>query len=126
MDEEPTVAEETDAEETEEELAEAEDARSSGPGFILGIALGTLAGAAAAALFAPATGEELRWRAAEETAPEVEPEGSEPADRARAILSRVRARVREASLEAKEAAREAEERGRARYEELTGRQQPRQ
>ncbi len=120
MSEEPAVTEEETASE------EPEESDGSGPGFILGIVLGVLAGAAAATLFAPSAGDELRQRIAEDAAPVLEgqggPEGPQaetPVARIRAVLARVRSRIDEASDEAREAAHEAEEQSRARYAELT-------
>ena len=84
-----------------------------GPGLLLGILVGLIAGAAAAALLGHGADEEP-----ESEAGLGEPES--PAAGLRSALARVRSRVREASKEAQEAAREVEERYRARYEELTG------
>lgn len=95
----------------------------SGPGFVLGLLLGAIAGAAAAVLFAPATGEEMRHRVAAEASgaiDEVTSEPGDPGDRMRAVLENVRSRVRQASEEASAAAQETEERMRSRYEELAG------
>lgn len=110
------MAEESTAIEEETPSASAEERKGSGPGFILGVVLGMLAGAAAATLFAPSTGEELRYRAAEA---EGAPAGT-TVERIRSVLDRVRARVQEASEEAQAAAREIEAQQRARYAELTG------
>ncbi len=117
--------------------------RGSGPGFILGVMLGTLAGAAAATLFAPATGEELEQELAGqplagERPPaglgfEAErpasmltqaPEAHTPVNRVRAVLTRVRSRVNQAAEEGRQASQEAEEASRARYAELTQREGP--
>jgi hypothetical protein len=105
----------------DEELGDASSATDEkppghGPGFRLGLLLGMAAGAAAAVLFAPASGEENRHRASEAgvAGDDVSPE------RLRDVLDRVRARVQEAADEAREATRLAEEEGRARYRELTG------
>ena len=132
MAEETALTEQEAAEQVaaEEAPAEQEEKRNgSGPGFILGVVVGALAGAAAATLFAPATGEELHQGMGEEAGPfprreegETGAEGSEPATavaRMRAIVARVRSRVREASVEGHEAVSEAEEQYRARYSELT-------
>lgn len=128
------MAEEYAAIEQETASASPEEPSGSGPGFILGIVLGVLAGAAAATLFAPATGDEFRQRITEEAGPafrrqedEGSPEGPQPetpVDRIRAVAARVRSRVQEASEEAREAAREAENQSRARYEELTHQEEP--
>jgi len=75
--------------------------RKRGPGLLLGIVAGTIAGAAAAVLLAPSEGEEL-------------PEGA-----AASPLDRLRAVLRDASREAGEASREKEAEMRSRYEELT-------
>ncbi len=112
----------------EEELVEelSEEHAGAGPGFILGTVLGILAGAAAATLFAPATGEELRhrfseesgWREDGESAPQAS--GPEtPVERVRTLLTRVRSRMKEATAEGREAAHEVEEEQRARFAELT-------
>ncbi len=130
------MAEESEAieEETTSDPAEGEDRARSGPGFIRGLVLGMIVGAAGATLFAPATGEQIRQRVAEEAAPVLKrsegeggPEGppeDTPMARMRGALDRVRSRVQEASEEAQEAAREAEEQSRARYEELTRQEEP--
>jgi gas vesicle protein len=123
------MAEESAATEQETTPASPEERNGSGHGFLLGMVLGVVAGAAAATLFAPATGDELRQRITEEAAPglthpegEGGPEGAQPdtaVERIRAVLARVRTRVQEASQEGREAAREAEKQGHARYAELT-------
>lgn len=117
------MADETGAEEQVERTEQAEEAPAAqerrngrGPGFLLGILVGMIAGAAAAALFGHGGDEE-----AENEAGLGEPES--PAAGLRAALAGVRSRVREASKEAQEATREVEERYRARYEELTGQDQ---
>ncbi len=118
------MAEETATieEETVEELEQ--ERNGSGPGFILGVMLGALAGAAAATLFTPATGEEFRHRISEEAAPLLKHEeggtadGTTPITRVRAMLTRVRSRVQEASEQARDAAEESEAGSRARYAEL--------
>lgn len=95
----------------------------SGPGFLLGLVVGALAGAAAAVLFAPATGEEMRHRVAEETGgalDEMASETGDTSDRLRAVLENVRSRMKQASEEGSEAARETEARLRDRYEDLAG------
>ncbi len=113
----------TDEETTFESLEE--ERNGSGPGFMLGIMVGLLTGAAAATLFAPSTGQEFRRRVSEEAGPVLmgdggaDADGNTPSERIRSVLGRVRARVQEASEEAKEAARLAEEQNRARYAELT-------
>jgi gas vesicle protein len=108
----------------EEELVEelSEERTGAGPGFILGTVLGILAGAAAATLFAPATGEEFRHRFSEHEDGESAPRaaGSEtPVERVRTLLTRVRSRMKDATAEGREAAHEAEEEHLARYAELT-------
>ena len=111
----------TDEETTFESLEE----KRNGPGFRRGVLLGLLAGAAAATLFAPSTGQEFRHRVSEEAGPILtgdggaDADGTTPSERIRSVLGRVRARVQEASEEAKEAARLAEEESRARFGELT-------
>jgi gas vesicle protein len=114
------MADETPAieEETAPESPEEEKRARSGPGFILGVVLGMVAGAAGATLFAPDTGEETRQPFEGEGGPEVTVPDA-PMARVRGVLDRMRSRVQEASAEAQEAAREAEEQSRARYEELT-------
>lgn len=117
------MAEEIEA--AEEEAIEEEKSKGRGPGFLFGIIFGTLAGAAAATLFAPSTGEEFRQRLEPmikhdgNGATAGEPEGDGTVDRVRALLTRVRSRVREAADEGQEAAQEAEAESRARYSELT-------
>ncbi|MCH7838129.1 MAG: YtxH domain-containing protein [Chloroflexi bacterium] len=112
----------------EEELVEelSEEHTGAGPGFVLGTVLGILAGAAAATLFAPATGEELRHRFSEESGwhedGESAPQASgpeTPVERVRTLLTRVRSRMKEATAEGREAAHEVEEEQRARFAELT-------
>jgi hypothetical protein len=104
----------------EETLAETQPKKNHGPGFRLGLIFGLLAGAAAATLFAPPTGEAERTPLTPDQpfAPPPEP-GIEPSDRLRAVLERVRSRMEDASAEAHEASREAEEKLRTRYSELT-------
>jgi hypothetical protein len=111
---------EDEIEEIEEALAEEQPKKNHGPGFRLGLIFGLLAGAAAATLFAPPTGEDERTPIAPDQpfAPPPEP-GIEPSDRLRAVLERVRSRMEDASAEAHEASRETEEKLRARYSELT-------
>ena len=93
----------------------------SGPGFIFGVIFGALAGAAAATLFAPATGEELRQYVGDEAAyqPGEDTESPSPVDRARGVFAGVRSRIKDATKEGQLAAQEAEEASRARYGELT-------
>jgi len=101
--------------------------RRSGPGFLLGMTLGTIAGAAAATLFSPMSGEEIRHRAAEEAEsllpqggpPDVGAEPSGPADRLRTALARIRGRLQEARTEGRQAAEEAEASLRSRFDELS-------
>lgn len=115
-----------------EEQEDEEGGGRSGPGFFLGLIVGAIAGGAAATLFAPATGEEVRHRIAEEAGPALgrAESGSDerpaavgteeaPVERIRAMLDRVRSRVEEATEEARQAAQEAEDEGRAHYTELT-------
>lgn len=123
---------------TEEAAESSEERKSSGRGFAFGITLGALAGAAAATLFAPATGEETRQRFTDEVSPtpghpdaagpgEGSPEGAQPGtpvERIRAVLARVRSRVQEASEEGRVATQEAVEGSRARYAELTNQEEP--
>jgi hypothetical protein len=88
--------------------------KRSGPGFLLGLVIGAIAGAVAAIAFSP--GEE------EGGVPAAYRSGTTPQDedRAQSLLGQVRARLSEARNEARVAAREAEQRSRARYAELTG------
>ena len=123
------MAEETETIE-EETVAELEEERDgSGLGFIFGMLMGVVAGAAAATLFAPATGEEIRHRVSEEAAPLLKRQDGESDDasglesgtamaRMRGMLTRVRSRVHEASEQAREAADESELQSQARYAEL--------
>ena len=122
---------------TEEAQESSEERKGSGHGFAFGITLGALAGAAAATLFAPATGEEIRQRITDEASlmpghPEAAGPGEgglegappgTPVERIRAVLARVRSRVQEASEEGRLATQEAVEGGRARYAELTTHQE---
>lgn len=113
----------------EEETAEPEDGHNGrGPGFVIGVVLGTLAGAAAATLFAPATGDELDPGARElftDPAESAEPAGADgpqaeaPVERVRALLSRVRSRVHEAREEGRTASQAAEAERTAHFEQLT-------
>ena len=104
-----------------EDSEEADEERKSGPGFILGVIFGALAGAAAATLFAPATGEELRQYVGDEAAyqPGESAESQSPMDRARGVFAGVRSRIKDATEEGQLAAQEAEQASRARYAELT-------
>ena len=108
-----------------EELKEAEEERKSGAGFILGLIFGAFAGAAAATLFAPATGEELRQYVGDEAAqqPRDGDEPHSPMSRVRGVLAGVRSRVEEATEEGQQAAQEAEQKSRDRYAELTSQEQ---
>lgn len=123
------MAEETASIEEEIVTELEEERKGSGPGFIFGMLLGVVAGAAAATLFAPATGEEIRHRVSEEAGPLLKRQGGESDDasglesgtamaRMRGVLTRVRSRVQEASEQAREAADEAEQQSQARYAEL--------
>ena len=108
-----------------EDVEEAEEGGKSGAGFILGLIFGVFAGAAAATLFAPATGEELRQYVGDEAAQQPR-EGSEPQSpmsRVRGVLAGVRSRVHDAAEEGQLASREAEDASRARYAELTHQEQ---
>ncbi len=119
---------------TEEAQGLSEERKGSGRGFVFGITLGALAGAAAATLFAPATGEEIRQRFTDEASPRMgHPEGEgglegaqpgTPVERIRAVLTRVRSRVQEASEEGRLATQEAVEESRSRYAELTHQEEP--
>lgn len=113
MEEESIASEPEEAFETPEPAAKS---RRSGPGFRLGLLFGLAAGAAAATIFAPSSGDEFRQRVADDAAGG---EGVTP-DGLRAVLDRVRARVQEAAAEAQAATQFAEAASRARYEELTG------
>ena len=119
MDEESTASEPEELEEAPEPAEPPEPAaksRRSGPGFRLGLLFGLAAGAAAATIFAPSSGDEFRQRVAGDAA------GGEgvTTDGLRAVLDRVRARVQEAAAEAHAAVAFAEAESRARYQELTG------
>jgi gas vesicle protein len=119
MDEESTASEPEELEEAPEPAETPEpvaESRRSGPGFRLGLLFGLAAGAAAATIFAPSSGDEFRQRVAGDAAGG---EGVTP-DGLRAVLDRVRARVQEAAAEAQAATQFAEAESRARYEELTG------
>ena len=128
------MAEETLTIEQEQTAEPSEKQNGHGPGFVLGVVFGTLAGAAAATLFAPATGEEFRHRFSEEGGPFPKHEEGEaaaadaspetPVERVRALLTRVRSRVHDAAAEGRQASLEAEEAGRTRYAELTHSEQP--
>ena len=116
---------------TEEEATASEaskERRRHGPGFILGIVLGALAGAAAATLFAPPSGEDTQQRLGEEASPFPSAgEGAQPAtptEGFRAMLARMRARVQEAREEGRLAGQEAEAKLRSRYGELTHQENP--
>lgn len=109
-------------EEEHEEATEEAPRRRSGPGFIRGLFFGTLAGAIAAALFAPPTGEEPSGAESEQVGREVEGDGSglgQVVSRAERVVSQLRSRVQEAAAEGREAANEAEAKSRARFKELT-------
>lgn len=124
-----TIEQEQTAEPSEEQ-----NGHGHGRGFVLGMVFGTLAGAAAATLFAPATGEEFRHRFSEEGGPfpkheedqaaAADPSPETPVERVRALLTRVRSRVQDAAAEGQQASLEAEEAGRTRYAELTHSEQP--
>ena len=123
---------------TEEAQGLSEERKGSGRGFVFGITLGALAGAAAATLFAPATGEETQQRISDEASPmpghpeaagpgEGGLDGAQagtPVERIRAVLARVRSRVQEASEEGHLATQEAMEGSHARYAELTQQEEP--
>ncbi len=110
-------------EEAAAEPAESRNGSGSGPGFLLGVVLGMLAGAAGAALFAPRADEDSGHDLALGGGPDAERTDA-PEAGVRSVLDSVRARVRDASEEAREAAREAEEQMRARYDELTHEEPP--
>jgi gas vesicle protein len=98
-----------------------EDSNGSGPGFLFGIVVGAIAGAALTKLFGPAQQDIAEQYDSElsSVTNTAESSAEEAADRARTIVDRVRERVHDASEEAREAAREAEERGRRRFREMT-------
>jgi gas vesicle protein len=123
-------------------------AAGHGPGFVLGVLLGIVAGAAIATLFTPVSGEEVRsrtrerapdlWRRRDEVAKEArerarstwnrlrgKPEPQGPADRliarARDAANTARSRFQEAWEAGREAAREGQDEARRRFETLTGR-----
>jgi len=75
----------------------------SGPGFLRGVILGAIAGAALSILLAPRAGQENAFTE----------EGE-----AGGLVGQLRARIREASTEARQAAQEAEQAKRARFREL--------
>ena len=126
-DEEPIEDPDLEDADTREELEaadEPEERSGSGPGFLRGTVLGVVAGAVAATLFAPPTGEEPIDQGSEQpgsvpAAPGEHEGGEAPAGRVQSVLRSVRARLDEARGEAREAAREAEAKTRARFEELT-------
>lgn len=122
MTEESGTAEEIVVEEVAEEQSSL-GKRARGPGFRLGVIAGVLAGAAAATLLAPPTGEEPAQPVAGEGGGDMN-ENDVATARLGNVLQRVRSRVQEASEEAHEAAREAEDTLRARYTELTGDERP--
>jgi gas vesicle protein len=119
-----------------------------GPGFVLGVLLGILAGAAIATLFTPVSGDEVRartrerapdlWRRRDEVAAQARerarstwnrlrgtPEPKGPADRlvarARDVAKTSRSRLQEAWEAGREATREGQDEARRRFETLTGR-----
>ena len=106
--------------------ASAEKRGGSGPGFLLGVVLGGLAGAAAATLLAPPVDEGQQSSLADSPFPSSAtghpPET--PEDRVRALFAQLRARVGEAAEEGRMAAKEAEEKSRARYAELIQQERP--
>ena len=99
---------------------EPEERSGSGPGFLRGTLLGVLAGAVAATLFAPPTGEEPIDQGSEQpgSVPAAPGENEGEAGPLQSILRRLRARLDEARGEAGKAARETEAKTRARFEEL--------
>lgn len=104
--------------------------RRRGPGFILGLLMGALTGAAAATLLSPPEGgAQNGMRGDGEAQPTVAfPEGAiqgPPRERIREMLNRVRSRMREATDEGRVAAHEAEAASRARYAELVHRAETR-
>jgi hypothetical protein len=99
-------------------VAEEPRRRRSGPGFLLGVTLGALAGAAVATLLVPTPEEALGHNGERPAEPELAPEAG-PADRLRSALTRFRRNLSEASMEGHHAAQEAEEHLRARFNELT-------
>ncbi len=126
----------------------AREAAGHGPGFVLGVLLGIMAGAAIATLFTPMSGEQARartrerapdlWRRRDEVTSQARdrarrtwnrvrgrPEPQGPADRllarARDTATTARSRLREAWEAGREAAREGQEEARRRFETLTGR-----
>jgi gas vesicle protein len=108
-----------------------------GPGFMLGLLLGIMAGAAIATLFTPMSGEQVRartrtsapdmWRRREEMAKQAQERARSTWDRLRGRrepkgpFDRLRMRLREAWQAGREAAHEGEEEARRRFETLTGR-----
>ncbi len=114
-------------------MAEESERRTKGrgPGFLLGVAVGSLAGAAAAAIFAPPSEEELDEGPDALSAPEpprvpphlaASPEEAS-VERVRAMIHNVRARVREAQAAGRKARLDSERSLNARYAELTQQRQ---
>jgi len=101
VDEEPVFAED------EPGLAEQKRRNGRGPGFLLGIVVGALAGAAAVTLSSPPGDEEG---------------AGFDAPQAGGLLAGLRGRFREARREGAKAARESEEASRARLSELIEKQ----
>ena len=95
---------------TDEASDEPERRNGHGPGLLLGVILGTAAGAAAAVLLARGN-----------PPLEAPPEGAaaSPIDGARRVLYAVRTRLHDAAQEGREAAREKEAELMSRYEDLT-------
>lgn len=123
----------------------AREAGGHGPGFVLGVLFGILAGAAIATLFTPMSGEQVRartrerapdlWRRRDEVVSQARrswsrvrgrpAEPQRPADRlltrARDTATTARSRLREALEAGREATREGQEEARRRFETLTRR-----
>ena len=95
-----------------------------GPGFLFGVLMGGLVGAALATIFAPVSGQQARVLTAEK-APELwrrrEDLAREGREKARGAIGGARARLGEALEAAREAAQEAQQEARYRHEQMTGR-----
>jgi gas vesicle protein len=122
---------------TNNDTTQPDAAGGHGPGFMLGLLLGIMAGAAIATLFTPMSGEQVRektrtsapdvWRRRDEVSKQARERARSTWDRLRGRrepegpLDRVRMRLREAWQAGREAAHESEEEARRRFETLTGR-----
>jgi gas vesicle protein len=95
-----------------------------GPGFLFGVLMGGLVGAALATIFAPVSGQQARVLTAEK-APELwrrrEDLAREGREKAQGVVGGARARLGEALEAAREATQESQQEARRRYEQMTGR-----